>query len=64
MSYNGKPLRTLCRKGLGFRGFGFRVYGKPSKKLETGLRTKSAGIPYTLLSRIEAFGFLTFGLLQ
>ena len=32
-------------------------------KLETGLRTNSAGIPYTLLLRIEAIGFPTFGLL-
>ena len=27
------------------------------KKLETGLRTSSAGIPYTLLLRVEAIGF-------
>ena len=32
-------------------------------KLETGLRPNSAGIPYTLLLRIEAMGFPTFGLL-
>ena len=32
------------------------------KMLETGLRTNSAGIPYTLLLRIEAIGFPTFGL--
>ena len=32
-------------------------------KLETGLRPNSAGIPYTLLLRIEAIGFPTFGLL-
>ena len=32
-------------------------------KLETGLRPNSAGIPYTLLLRIEALGFPTFGLL-
>ena len=32
-------------------------------KLETGLRPTSAGIPYTLLLRIEAMGFPTFGLL-
>ena len=31
-------------------------------KLETGLRPNSAGIPYTLLFRIEAMGFPTFGL--
>ena len=33
------------------------------KKLETGVRTNSVGIPYTLLSRIEAIWFPTFGLL-
>ena len=33
------------------------------KKLETGLRPNSAGIPYTILLRIEAMGFPTFGLL-
>ena len=33
------------------------------KKLETGLRPNSAGIPYTLVLRIEAIGFPTFGLL-
>ena len=32
-------------------------------KLETGLRPTSAGIPYTLLLRVEAIGFPTFGLL-
>ena len=32
-------------------------------ELETGLRPNSAGIPYTLLLRIEAIGFPTFGLL-
>ena len=32
-------------------------------KLETGLRPISAGIPYTLLLRIEAIGFPTFWLL-
>ena len=50
------------------RGSGFpileleRIIINP-KKLETGLRTNSAGIPYTLLLRIEAIGFPTFGLL-
>ena len=34
------------------------------KKLETGLRTNSAGIPYTLLLRIGVVGFPTFGLLM
>ena len=33
------------------------------RKLETGLRPNSAGIPYTLLLRIEATGFPTFWLL-
>ena len=33
------------------------------KKLETGSRTVSAGIPYSYLIRIEAVGFPTFGLL-
>ena len=32
-------------------------------KLETRLRPNSAGIPYTLLLRIEAIGFPTFRLL-
>ena len=31
--------------------------------METGFWTNSAGIPYTLLLRIEAIGFSTFGLL-
>ena len=34
-----------------------------SIKLETGLRPNSAGMPYTLLLRIEAMRFPTFGLL-
>ena len=33
------------------------------KKLETGFRPNSAGIPYTLLLRIGAMGFPIFGLL-
>ena len=33
------------------------------RKLETRLRTNRAGIPYTLLLRIEAIRFPTFGLL-
>ena len=33
------------------------------KKLETGLRPNSAGIPFTWLLRIQAIGFPTFGLL-
>ena len=42
---------------------GFATPTVNPKKLETGLRTNSAGIPYTLLLRIEAIGFPTFGLL-
>ena len=45
---------------LGLKLVNFKV---TPKKLETGLRTISAGIPYTLLLRIEAIGFPTFGLL-
>ena len=46
--------------GLGFEVFGLTVN---PVKLETGLRPNSAGIPFTLLLRIEAIGFPTFGLL-
>ena len=45
---------------LGCEGSGLIVN---PKKLETGLRTNSAGIPYALLFRIEALGFPTVGLL-
>ena len=31
------------------------MYSKPFLQLETGLRPNSAGIPYTLLLRIEAY---------
>ena len=41
---------------------GFRAYSNP-KTMETGLRTISAGISYTLLLKTEAIGLLTFGLL-
>ena len=44
-------------------GASARRYTVNPKKLETGLRPKSAGIPYALLLRIEAIGFPTFGLL-
>ena len=44
-------------------GLELRDYTVEAKKLETGLRPNSAGIPYTLLLRIEAIGFPTFGLL-
>ena len=40
---------------------GFRVTVNP-RKLETFLRTNSAGIPYTLLLGIEAIEFPTFWL--
>ena len=40
------------------------TYTVNPKKLETGLRPNSAGIPYALLLRSEAIGFPTFGLLQ
>ena len=43
-----------------FLGFAFTV---SPIKLETGLWPNSAGIPYTLLLRIEAMGFPTFRLL-
>ena len=39
------------------------IHTVTSIKLEAGLRPNSAGIPYTLLLRIEAIGFPTFGLL-
>ena len=45
-----------------YEGLGFRVTVNP-RKLETGLRPNSAGIPCTLLLRIEATGFPTFRLL-
>ena len=47
---------------LAFRVKGIRFIVNP-QKLETGLRTISAGIPYILLWSIEAIGFPTFGLL-
>ena len=45
---------------LGFKGLGFKVI---PKKLKTGLRTISAGIPYALPLRSAAIGFPTLGLL-
>ena len=49
--------------GLGSgRACGFEFIVNPVK-LETGLRPNSAGIPYTLLLRIEVIGFPTFRLL-
>ena len=32
-----------------------------TKMMETGLRANRAGIPYTLLLRIDVIGFPTFG---
>ena len=49
-----------CNANMGMGGGGGTV--NPIK-LQTGLRTTSAGIPYTLLLRIEAIGFPTLGLL-
>ena len=40
-----------------------RILIVEAKKLETGLRTNSAGIPYAIPLRIEAIGFPTFELL-
>ena len=40
--------------------FGFTVN---AIKLETGVRPNSAGIPFTVLLRIEALGFPSFWLL-
>ena len=40
---------------------GFRYSTVNPIKLETGLRPNGAGIPYTLLLRIEAVGFPTLG---
>ena len=50
---------------FGARGQGLFAQGDTvkHKKLETHLRTHSAGIPDTLLLGIEAFGFPTFWLL-
>ena len=47
--------------GIGVQSPG--VYTAMPIKLETGLRPNSAGIPYTLLLRIEAIGFPPFWLL-
>ena len=58
-----KAFKGSFKGSIGFyEGLGFRVTVNPIK-LETGLRPNSAGIPYTLLLRIEAMGFPTFGLL-
>ena len=46
------------------KGVGYEPLGTVDPiKLETGLRPNSARIPYTLVLRIEAIGFPTFGLL-
>ena len=48
---------------LGLSGLKWSLDTVNPLKLETGLRPNSAGIPYTLLLRIEVMGFPTFGLL-
>ena len=40
-----------------------RTLRAEARNLETGLRPNIAGIPYTLLLRVGAIGFPTFGLL-
>ena len=61
--HQGSGNRTAVLQGLE------AFYGKVPKltvnpqKLETGLRSNSAGIPHTSFSRIEAIAFPTFGLL-
>ena len=52
----------IAFKPLGPPSFSQVLTAKPIK-LETGLRPNSAGIPYTLLSSLEAIEFPTFGLL-
>ena len=64
---NPKPYKGLRTFGFSTQDFPFGDFGALQFtvnpiKLETGLRPKSAGISYTLLSRIEAMGFPTFGL--
>ena len=53
-------LATWGRSVEGHKGFALGMVNP--KKLETGLRTTSAGIPLTLVFRIEAIGFPIFGL--
>ena len=53
-----KPYRTLIEETV----MDENPIVKP-KKLETGLGTISAEIPYTSLLRIEVIGIPTFGLL-
>ena len=53
MRYAKKPRRACLRAKSTAKAI----------QLETGLRPNSAGIPCTLLLRIEAMGFPTFGLL-
>ena len=57
----GLNKRTLKQKGQ--KGTTQELVAVKPIKLETGIRPNSAGIPYTLLLRIEAIGFPTFGLL-
>ena len=67
-SPQGRVGAHAARLGTDTHGLGFRVYGLGlllfiPKKLEAGLRTDSAGSPYTLLLRLEAIGLPTFRLL-
>ena len=69
-SQNSKLLFVAGIHNFSFRASLFgRELGDPASlivnpiKLQTGLRPNSAGIPYTLLLRIEAMGFPTVGLL-
>ena len=61
------PWLGLLASRLSVRSSRIRAVGRSTTvnpiKLESGLRPNSAGIPYTLLLRIEAIGFPTFGLL-
>ena len=57
-----KDEKVLGLVGTRLPGYKDKYIVNP-RKLETGLRTNRAGIPYPLLLRIEAIGFPTFGLL-
>ena len=52
----------MVGRSTGNEGSGLKVTVN-ARKLENGLLTNRAGIPYTLLLRTEAIGFPTFGLL-
>ena len=67
IAFGGLVLGSLILYLKGMRIMMFQLSGfydtENPIKLETGLRPNSAGIPYTVLLRIEAIGFPTFGLL-